>query len=140
MTEDTVKKVAKKLNIKHNADAPVEHIQNMIAQQPVASQRDAMRHVAETTAQPVFYNSPDEVEAAIEKYKKEGFVAKYGDDNTWYFSYKGCEDSGNLSIPLRVIVMKAEMVSKGRRLLRGHRIEEFGSGAGKGYADNVLMA
>jgi hypothetical protein len=67
----------------------------------------------------------EEIETAIKSIKetRPDFKAIYT-DSTWWFSFKGAEDSGNLSIPLRVIVDKARIVAQGARLLRAQK--DFG--------------
>lgn len=107
------RKLADKLNIKYDDRTSDSAIVAQIAQQPVAYQRDAMKHVAETPVPAVHDNTSKMVLDAIEPYMKEGFEATFPDDGTWYFKYKGREECGNLKIPLRLIKMKAENVSKG---------------------------
>lgn len=62
-------------------------------------------------------NTADMVEAALAKIKERQpkFESRYNlDDNTWHFRCLGTEDSGNIAIPLRVIVMKATNIARGR--------------------------
>jgi len=128
--------LATKLGIKVHHNAKLETILMQINQQPQAFQNDAMKHVAESPVEPVHVNTPEVVNEAIAAYlAKPGFEAIYREDNTWNFKCRGAEDSGNLSIPLRIIKMKAESVSRGKRALIG----EKGDGTYKGHADNIIM-
>lgn len=84
----------------------------------------------------VHKNTPEMVREAIAQYTARGLEATFPDDGTWIFKYKGAEESGNLAIPLKVIVDRALFVSKGRRALAGLAP----SSPGKGYSDAVLSA
>lgn len=80
-------------------------------------------------------------EAAAAFINKEGFVAIFATDpetgaRTWHFKYKGAEDCGNMDVPLKVIVTKAESVSRGARGIKAIK----GDGTYKGYADTIFMA
>ena len=92
------------------AKAIVEHV----TPKPVV---DVMKHPAEqTVTSQAILNTEEGVLAAIDKYvKMDGFVVRFPGDDTWYFSRKGAEEAGHMSVPLRVIKMKAETVSKGAR-------------------------
>lgn len=87
----------------------IEHVK----QPPVKAE---MKHPAESAQEAPKKNTQEEILAAIKPFieKKEDFQAIFTAD-TWHFKYKGCEDCGNLSIPLRVIKMKAHSVSHGAR-------------------------
>jgi hypothetical protein len=88
------------------------------------------------------HNTEESVREAIAKYLNvDGFMAKFTQDpetgaNVWHFRCKGAEESGNMDIPLRVIVMKAESVARGARGLKAIK----GDGTYKGYADTIFMA
>ena len=122
-TEQEIRDIAEKLNIKAHHKAKPETIVNQILQQGQAYVADAMKHPAERSNPVISYvNTPDDVRNAIKHIaSKDGFECRFLDDNTWHFRCKGAEDSGNLSIPLRVIVTKAEMVSRGKRSLLGFK-------------------
>lgn len=138
-TDDQVRSIALSLNIKPHPRAKKETIARQIIQQPSAQQSEAMKHVAELPQAAPDMNTPEQVTAAIAKYAKEGFEVKFLDNNsTWNFKYKGAEDSGHMSTKLRLIVQRAEYVSKGRRAVIGHNTSEFDRGLYKGYADTVL--
>lgn len=47
--------------------------------------------------------------------KKPEFQALFPTNDTWHFKYKGAEESGNLNIPLKIILRQAEMVARGAR-------------------------
>lgn len=121
-TKET-REIARKLNIKFGPRTSEENLQALIQRQPIAYQNDAMAHVSQRKEpEPVHNNTQEEVEAAIAPYaKKEGFKAIFHDDNTWEFSCRGKGESGNMQIPLRVIKMKAEMVSKGANPPKGFK-------------------
>lgn len=119
---EELRDIAAKLNVKVHHLAKEDTIINQIMQQPVAFVSDAMQHPAQKPVAPVHNNTPEAVLTAIKHFvEKEGFEAKFPSDGTWVFRYKGAEDSGNLSIPMRVIVQKAEMVSRGKRSLLGFK-------------------
>lgn len=87
-------------------------------------------------------NTEEDVRKAAAKYlDREGFVAIFRTDeesgaSTWHFKFNGKEDCGNMQIPLRVIVERAEMVARGA--IRPRSLK--GDGTYKGYADNILMS
>lgn len=100
------------------AEAIINHVT-----QPVAQPQ--MKHPAEMPqAAPRKINTEEEVLAAIKPFMKEGFDAKFYEDGTWHFRYKGSEDSGHMSVPLRVIRMKAESVSHGARAPKMMKAED----------------
>lgn len=77
--------------------------------------QDTMKHESQIEKGPAKINTEEEVrQACATHFAKEGFLARFDDDN-WYFSCRGAEDSGHMSVPLRVIKMKAENVSRGAR-------------------------
>lgn len=124
----------------YNVPASIEAESDLIAKAIIEklTQPEPMRHVAEKPTSPVHNNTPDQVREAIAPYiAKEGFNAEFSEqENTWTFTCKGASDSGNLSIPLRVIKQRAESVSRGRRAPMS-----FGKDGtyGTSYADNILM-
>lgn len=116
MSREQLIEIAEKLKIKVHHKAKDETIIMKIMQQPVAYQAAAMSHPAEAPVAASLTNTPEQVMEAIRPYaEKEGFEAKFPGDGTWVFSYKGVSESGNLSIPLRVIKMKAESTARGKR-------------------------
>lgn len=115
-TREELVEIAEKLKIKVHHKAKPETIIHQITQQPKAYQEAAMSHPATSSVAPVIENTEEVVLDAIKAYTaKEGFSAKFPGDGTWIFSFKGTEESGNLSIPLRIIKQKAESVARGRR-------------------------
>lgn len=108
-------------------------------------QSETLKHPAE---QPIkkdaVPHTEDEVRKACAPYiTKEGFEAKFLDDQTWHFKFKGAEDSGHMTVPLRAIRMKAEMVAQGRRVPMGVNAD-FGRLPGadgpNAYTNTVLNA
>lgn len=103
-----------------------------------------LQHEAAAPQLSVDHNTPEEVEAAIATIKKREpqFESKYSaDENTWHFRCKGAEECGNLDIPLRVIVMKAGTISRGRLMLRGltEQFDRTAAGGNSAYT-NVVIA
>ncbi len=102
-----------------------------------------MKHQAEQAKSPVFHNTPDDIEAMLApiKAKVPQFESIYNtDENTWYFRCKGSEECGNMSIPMRVIAIKARTVSRGRLALMGMN-DHFDKTAATGksaYTNTVL--
>jgi hypothetical protein len=99
-----------------------------------------MQHPAEKVVAPVVKFTPEQVEEAIASIKARvpAFQSSYTEDN-WHFKCNGAEEVGNLAIPLRVIVMKAGNVSKGRRMMR--RLTDFGdinNSPNNAYTNSVL--
>lgn len=99
--------------------------------------------------QPVHNNTPEDVEKAIAaiKARQPRFVSSYNlDDNTWLFQcldsrgLVGCEESGNLAIPLRLIVRQANSVSLGKRQLIGlnDHFDRTTAGGNSAYTNSVL--
>lgn len=108
-------------------------------------QEQALKHPAEQTKKAeAVLNTQEQIEFACKAFfVKEGFKATFNDDGTWHFAFRGAEDSGHMTVPLRVIKMKAEMVSHGRRQLMAVA-EDFGKIPGaegrNAYTNAVLNA
>lgn len=115
---DLAKKMG--LRVHHKSSMPTIIKQIMEAQKaPIAK---PMEHKAEKAVTPEITNTEEQVLEAIKPYLTvDGFTAQFLSDNTWVFKRGKAEDSGNMSIPLRVIRMKAENVSRGTRQLRGFK-------------------
>lgn len=86
---------------------------------PARAQPEHMKHPAEKAQPaPLKINTEAEVrEVCAPYFNKEGFQAIFRDDDTWHFRYKGAEDSGHMSVPLRVLKMKAMSVAQGAHRL-----------------------
>lgn len=128
------------VHVHHKAKA--ETIARLIMEKTLVPQQQpqSMQHVAEKPAAPVYHNTPEDVEAAIAHIKARSpqFESSYSENN-WLFKCLGAEEVGNLSIPMRVIVMKAGNVAKGRRVPR--RLDGFGDISTKAHSahtNNVL--
>ncbi len=98
---------------------------------------------AAAPVKPVDHNTAEAVEAAIKHIKdaRPEFVSSYNaTDNSWTFKYRGAEECGNLSIPLRIIVIKATNVARGAlRFMALNEHFDAGSAGGKNtYTNNVL--
>lgn len=80
--------------------------------------KQEMQHPAEKKSPEAKMNTEEEIRDACKQYfSKDGFEVTFH-ENTWRFRYKGAEDSGHMSVPLRVIRMKASTVAGGARLPR----------------------
>lgn len=132
---EVIRNKARALGIKPHPRAKKETILAQINQQPIAMKRDVMRHEAEAPATPEMTNSEEDVRTAIAQHlEKDGYKATFPGDNTVILEYKGAQESCNLSIPLRVIKMKAETVARGALRLRS-----LGkTGNSNSYSDHVL--
>lgn len=136
---EELKAIAKELDIKvhHMAKGP-SIIANINKQQPhrIEAAIVAATGAVEKAKEPAPSNKAEEVEKALEALKNRvpEFESIYPDDGTWIFRCKGAEESGNLDIPLRVIMMKANFISRGRRAMRtmGRADED------KTYAGTIL--
>ena len=119
---EEIRTIAETLKIKPHAAATADTMTQQIMQQPQAYIAAAMLHKAEMPIAATIHNTEEAVREAIKAHALvDGFEVKFPDDGTWSFKCRGSEDSGNMSIPLRVIAMKAEMVSRGRRVLKGFK-------------------
>lgn len=59
---------------------------------------------------------------------------------TWHFKCKGAEDCGNLAIPMRIILVKADLVSRGKVMPRGlnQHFDQFNVSGNNAYTNTVL--
>lgn len=106
-------------------------------------QEQTLKHAAEKPKLvEAVTNTQEQIRAACKAYlDKPGFEATFNEDGTWHFRYRGAEDSGHMTVPLRIIQRKAQSVSEGRRQLMGVA-EDFGKipGAeGKNAYTNVVL-
>lgn len=139
---DELRAIATKIGIVPHYRAKPETLMRQILEKSLVQPTPpkTMEHKAEAPAKPVHNNTPEDVLEAIKMFTaKEGFKADFPGDGTWIFKYKGAEESGNLAIPLRVIKIKAENVSRGRRAPIAMPSETFDNAVAKGYANTVLM-
>lgn len=114
---------------------------NMVNPVPTVKHQEETSKIIDVKKEPKL-NTEDEIRIACKKYfDKQGFVAEFTDE-TWHFKCRGAEDSGHLTVPLRVIVMKAEMVSYGRRSPMGLTdFDSLANATGKNaYTNTVLNA
>lgn len=135
---EELRKLAKQYSLKPHHKHTAEKLAHMIVEHAIQKppERDPMKHAATKPARPIYNNTVDEVLEAIKKFTaKEGYKTEFPGDNTWIFSYNGSEESGTLSQAMRIIVMKAESVSRGRRQLRGMK----GDVVNGTYGDTILM-
>lgn len=133
--------ICEELGIKaHHASKEASLIKKIEAQQghrveDAVSKADDLKHKAE---QPVVSeaNTQEAVENIIEPFIDRGLKAKFLDDGTWMFRCNGAEDSGSMTMPLRLIRNKAEQVSRGRRALPSLGREK----SDRTYAGNIISA
>lgn len=108
--------LAAKMSIKTHHKHTAEKIAKMIVEEATKPKQDNMKHPAVAEKKEAALNTEDQVNQVIEPFlKKEGFIAQFPGDDTWIFKCRGAEESGHMSVPLRVIRMKAESVSRGAR-------------------------
>lgn len=144
MSREQLLEVAGKQGMRVHWKAKSENIIKQIMEAVLTPQKPAeMQHKAEKPAPVADHNTPEQVEAVIADIKARvpQFEAIYNsEENTWHFRCKGAEECGNLDIPLRVIKMKAQTVSRGRLQLMG-LTEHFDRTAASGnstYTNTVL--
>jgi len=144
MTREQLLKLAGTQGIKIHPRAKEETIIKHIIENSVTPQtKPQMQHEAQKPQAPVDHNTPEDVEAAIAKIKERApqFESSYNtQDNTWHFRCKGAEECGNLDIPLRVIVMKANTISRGRLVPMGlnQHFDQLPVSGKNGYTNTVL--
>lgn len=128
--------------VRHRKNARADTIAALILQAetaqpaPQPKKEDEMKHpAARVVEQPVPHTKEAVLEAIAKFAAKDGFEAMFPGDGTWHFKCKGAEECGNLAIPMRVIVMKADSVSRGRRAPMSLGTS-FVNGT---YGDTILM-
>jgi len=112
---DALKNLAAMQGLKiHHAMKNPQKIAQAIIDKVAEPPKHDLRHPAEKPQQqPARCNTQEEVREVCKRFfDKPGFLVTFEDD-TWRFQCKGAEDSGHMSVPLRVIQWKAEVVSRG---------------------------
>ena len=110
--------LAAQYGIKTHHKAKAESVAKLIVEHiTVKPQQPDLKHPAEKPVEKkLVVHTEEQVREVIAPFaNKEGFRAEFYPDNTWFFHYKGAEESGHMSCALRVIRMKAESVSRGAR-------------------------
>lgn len=143
MTPEALRELALKQGLTPHWKAKPETIIKQIVDHVTMAKPQEMQHVAETPKSPVFHNTPEEVEAMLAEIKARvpAFESKYDlTENTWHFRCKGAEECGNLDIPMRVIKMKAQTISRGKLTLMGlnDHFDKGNAGGNSAYTNNVL--
>jgi hypothetical protein len=144
MSPEQLREIAGKQGLKvHHKAKPETVIKQIMEAALTPQQAPVMHHVAEESIAPVDHNTPEEVEAAIAhiKARQPAFESKYDlRENTWHFACNGALECGNLDIPLRVIVTKANTISRGRLAPRGltHEFDSINAGGKNAYTNTVL--
>lgn len=123
---EELKAAADKAGLKYHPNISEETLRARLNQQPKAVIEDALKHPTQVVGVvDVVYNTKEEVLEVIKPFMDKGMVATFNEDeHTWYFSYNGRDECGNMSAPLRVIRMKAENVSKGRLAMNAYKDED----------------
>ena len=89
-------------------------------------------------------NTPEMIEAALASIKaaQPKFESSYNrEENTWTFKCLGAEESGNIFMPMRIILMKAGNVRRGKLALMGLNSEfDNTSAGGKNAYTNTVIA
>lgn len=112
--------LAAQYGIKTGPRSKAETIAKLIVEHITAKPQQAMQHPAEHAKEPLRINTEEEVRDVIKHFTaKESFQVQFPGDNTWIFKCRGSEESGHMSVPLRVIRSKAESVSRGALNPRG---------------------
>jgi hypothetical protein len=116
LIEEKAKDVAAEIVEPLAGEVLLEAFEKLAEPEPVVPAPAPVQVVAAPVVAPAPDNTPDDVRKAIQHVvnAKGGFEAVFPDDGTWIFKYAGAEDSGTLKMPMRIIVQKAERVSRGR--------------------------
>lgn len=110
--------LAAQYSIKTHHKQKAETVAKLIVEHITAKPHgQEMKHPAERpTEKPLIINTEEQVREVIAPFsKKAGFEIIFPGDNTWWFKCRGAEEAGHMSVPLRIIRMKAESVSFGAR-------------------------
>lgn len=126
---DGMRDLARSQGVKFHHNAGVKTLGQAVLD--AITQVPAQTELKHPAAQPAPVEAHIHTEAEVRErcakwFNKEGYVAKFEND-TWHFKYKGAEDSGHMSAAMRVIMMKAENVSLGARVMRVGRGNDWGS-------------
>lgn len=144
--------LAIKHGIKPHHKTKPETIIKQLVEAATKQKPQEMKHPAElTNTKEVKVNTVDEVEAVLKavKERQKRFHVAYNDDGqTWHFMYKNDngktlrEECGHLSVPLRIILQKANSVAQGPifpRAMNEH-FDSLNVSEKNGYTKNVLGA
>lgn len=117
-----LKKLADKLGVPYGPNIGYDLLHSRVHEKTQPKPEPEPKKIVQKEKVDVSHSTPDDVLEAISAItsRNPSFIAEF-DDDTWRFTCNGAEDSGNMAIPLRVIVMKAESVAKGARRPRGMR-------------------
>ena len=125
MSREQLVDTAKQQGLKVHGKAKPETIINQIMANMVPPTQTDKAEPKAKPAPVVDHNTEEDVLKAVQKLVDRGLEVKFPGDGTWHFKCRGAEDSGNLSIPLRVIVMKAGTVAQGARRIRTQSDRDF---------------
>lgn len=151
MSREQLMAIADQSNVRVHHKAGAEKIKEAIINQVMQPPKEELKHAAEKPKAPVFHHTPQDVEELVSKIKERvpQFRTSYSEeDNTWLFQWVSesgrvmREESGNLSIPPRVIKIRAETVSRGPLLLRSmnkHFDDMPTAQAGKNSYTNTVL-
>ena len=133
-----LREIAKRHNVPVHHASGAEKIAKAIMEKMFEDTKPKIEpeHPLVKPAAPTYHNTEEQVREAVATIVgKEGYTVQFPGDNTVIFRFKGAEESCNLDIPLRIIKMKAQNVSRGRIAPRSLGTD----GQYKGYADTILV-
>lgn len=145
LSRDQLAEIARQSGVRVHHKAKPETIIKQITDKVFLPPKVEQKHEAEKPMAPVFHHTQEDIEEALKDIKARipDFISEYNvSENTVHFRCRGAEECLNLSIPMRVIKMKASNISRGRLVLRGHAPESFdrGNAVGKSSYTNVVLA
>lgn len=144
MSKEQLRELAGKQGLKiHHSAKPETIIKHIMEAALTPQPKPAMQHQAEKPQRPVDHNTQAEVEEALADIKRRipEFKTIYNEEeNTVHFRCKGAEECVNLAIPLRVIKMKAQNISRGKLALIGlnDHFDRTTAGGNSAYTNTVL--
>ena len=95
---------------------PVEEVTDAEPQQPEAQEPAVHAPVEATQSFPppepvaIVYPTQDEVREALKSHVERGLVIKFISDDGWYFSKGIREASGNMKMPLKHMILQANLL------------------------------
>ena len=130
-----LRKLAAQYGIKTHPRHKPETVAKLIVEHITAKPhgQDQMKHVAELTKEPAKINTEDEIKDAIKHLlEKPHFTITFPGDDTWIAKCRGAEESGHMSVPLRVLRSKCEGVARGAIVPRGFNDKQLNPTANSG--------
>jgi hypothetical protein len=141
MTPEAIRTLAIQQGLSPHPRAKVATIAKQIIEKVTQPIKQELKHPAQLPPKrEAKSNTEAEVREACQAFfAKPGFEAIF-EGETWHFKYKGTEDTGHMSVPLRVIALKARTVSQGaRRLYLKRDVPVSGPAEANYFSDKVMM-